>query len=190
MLEGLVKEGLPSRGEMTDAAMAARAECVLLNKGPNVVAAVDGQEFHKRDKQKLAIVTEAGFGADLLPPDPERLRSIVEAAMASLASWRSFRYAGAFRFGALKSLPVSLFRWPSHARQVGRSASMSRQKSRNASRAAHDSARRRNGSRRPASACNTARWSPTDGEVSSASNSSYQAMACARSPGASSPIAR
>jgi len=40
VLEGLVKKGLPSRGEMTDAAMAARAECVLLNKGPNVAAAV------------------------------------------------------------------------------------------------------------------------------------------------------
>lgn len=33
VLEGLVKEGLPSRGEMTDAAMSARAECVMLNKG-------------------------------------------------------------------------------------------------------------------------------------------------------------
>ena len=33
VLEGLVKEGLPSRGEMTDAAMGARAECVMLNKG-------------------------------------------------------------------------------------------------------------------------------------------------------------
>jgi len=40
VLEELVKKGLPSRGEMTDAAMAARAECVLLNKGPNVSAAV------------------------------------------------------------------------------------------------------------------------------------------------------
>ena len=40
VLEELVKKGLPSRGEMTDAAMAARAECVLLNKGPNVAAAV------------------------------------------------------------------------------------------------------------------------------------------------------
>jgi pyruvate kinase len=40
VLEALVKQGLPSRGEMTDAAMAARAECVLLNKGPNVKAAV------------------------------------------------------------------------------------------------------------------------------------------------------
>ena len=40
VLEDLVKRGLPSRGEMTDAAMAARAECVLLNKGPNAAAAV------------------------------------------------------------------------------------------------------------------------------------------------------
>lgn len=40
VLEGLVTKGLPSRGEMTDAAMAARAECVMLNKGPNVTAGI------------------------------------------------------------------------------------------------------------------------------------------------------
>jgi pyruvate kinase len=40
VLEDLVKEGTPSRGEMTDAAMAARAECVMLNKGPVVGEAV------------------------------------------------------------------------------------------------------------------------------------------------------
>lgn len=40
VLEDLVKDGVPSRGEMTDAAMAARAECVMLNKGPAVVEAV------------------------------------------------------------------------------------------------------------------------------------------------------
>ena len=40
VLEDLVKKGLPSRGEMTDAAMASRAECVMLNKGPNVFEAV------------------------------------------------------------------------------------------------------------------------------------------------------
>ncbi len=40
VLEDLVKTGLPSRGEMTDAAMAARAECVMLNKGPAVGEAV------------------------------------------------------------------------------------------------------------------------------------------------------
>jgi pyruvate kinase len=41
VLETLVRDGVPSRGEMTDAAMAARAECVMLNKGPEVGSAVD-----------------------------------------------------------------------------------------------------------------------------------------------------
>ncbi|HLM90761.1 MAG TPA: pyruvate kinase [Thermoplasmata archaeon] len=40
VLEGLTKSGLPSRAEVTDAAMGERAECVMLNKGPHVVAAV------------------------------------------------------------------------------------------------------------------------------------------------------
>lgn len=40
VLEQLVKKGLPSRGEMTDAAMAVRAEAVMLNKGPFVVEGV------------------------------------------------------------------------------------------------------------------------------------------------------
>jgi pyruvate kinase len=41
VLEDLVKHGMPSRGEMTDAAMAARAECVMLNKGPAVGEAIE-----------------------------------------------------------------------------------------------------------------------------------------------------
>lgn len=41
VLEDLVKDGMPSRGEMTDAAMSGRAEGVLLNKGPNIGLAVD-----------------------------------------------------------------------------------------------------------------------------------------------------
>lgn len=40
VLEGLAKTGLPSRAEVTDAAMGERAECVMLNKGPHVVEAV------------------------------------------------------------------------------------------------------------------------------------------------------
>lgn len=40
VLESLAKDGLPSRAEITDAAMGHRAECVMLNKGPHVVAAV------------------------------------------------------------------------------------------------------------------------------------------------------
>ncbi|MDT8856053.1 pyruvate kinase [Paracoccaceae bacterium Fryx2] len=40
VLEGMVKDGQASRAEVTDAAMSQRAECVMLNKGPHVVAAV------------------------------------------------------------------------------------------------------------------------------------------------------
>ena len=40
VLEGLAKTGRPSRAEVTDAAMGARAECVMLNKGAHVVDAV------------------------------------------------------------------------------------------------------------------------------------------------------
>jgi pyruvate kinase len=40
VLENLVKKGIPSRAEMTDAAMAEQAECVMLNKGPFVAEAV------------------------------------------------------------------------------------------------------------------------------------------------------
>lgn len=41
VLEHLVKKGTPLRGEMTDAAMSARADCVMLNKGPHLIAAID-----------------------------------------------------------------------------------------------------------------------------------------------------
>jgi pyruvate kinase len=40
VLENMIKEGAPTRAETTDAAMAQRAECVMLNKGPFLVAAV------------------------------------------------------------------------------------------------------------------------------------------------------
>lgn len=40
VLESYVKKGLPTRAEMTDAAMSSRAECVMLNKGPFIADAV------------------------------------------------------------------------------------------------------------------------------------------------------
>jgi pyruvate kinase len=40
VLETMSKKGIPSRAEITDAAMAERAECVMLNKGPHIVEAV------------------------------------------------------------------------------------------------------------------------------------------------------
>jgi pyruvate kinase len=40
VLEHLAKDGMPSRAEITDAAMGERAECVMLNKGPHIRQAV------------------------------------------------------------------------------------------------------------------------------------------------------
>lgn len=41
VLDDLARTGVASRGEMTDAAMAARAECVMLNKGPAITVAIE-----------------------------------------------------------------------------------------------------------------------------------------------------
>ena len=40
VLETLAKDGIPSRAEITDAAMGERAECVMLNKGPHIQQAL------------------------------------------------------------------------------------------------------------------------------------------------------
>jgi pyruvate kinase len=64
VLEGLISKGMPSRGEMTDAAMAARAECVMLNKGPFLNETIDqlrallarmGDHQHKKTPRLRAL---------------------------------------------------------------------------------------------------------------------------------------
>lgn len=64
VLENLVKKGLPSRAEITDAAMGERAECVMLNKGPYIAEAVTAltnillrmeQHQHKKTSQLRAL---------------------------------------------------------------------------------------------------------------------------------------
>jgi len=51
VLEGLTKTGLPSRAEVTDAAMGVRAECVMLNKGPHIGVAVSALDSILRRMQ-------------------------------------------------------------------------------------------------------------------------------------------
>lgn len=74
VLESLAKSGVPSRSEITDAAMGERAECVMLNKGPYVVEAVrtlddilrrmeDHQEKKRSMLRKLHVA--AGFSGAL-----------------------------------------------------------------------------------------------------------------------------
>lgn len=40
----MAKPGQPSRAETTDAAAAQRAECVMLNKGPHIVQAIQAPD--------------------------------------------------------------------------------------------------------------------------------------------------
>jgi pyruvate kinase len=40
VLDQLARTGRPSRAEITDAALSARAECIMLNKGPHIAAAI------------------------------------------------------------------------------------------------------------------------------------------------------
>jgi pyruvate kinase len=60
VLESLAKDGIPSRAEITDAAMGERAECVMLNKGPYVLQALDAldnilrrMEGHQSKKRSM-----------------------------------------------------------------------------------------------------------------------------------------
>jgi len=60
VLEGLSKSGKPSRAEITDAAMGVRAECVMLNKGPHIIEAIQSlddilhrMQSHQQKKSAL-----------------------------------------------------------------------------------------------------------------------------------------
>jgi pyruvate kinase len=74
VLETLAKKGMPSRAEITDAAMGHRAECVMLNKGPHVVTAVqllDGilrrMQAHQTKKRAMLRALKLAFS---LPGEP------------------------------------------------------------------------------------------------------------------------
>ena len=79
VLETLAKEGMPSRAEITDAAMGHRAECVMLNKGPYVVSAVrvlDGilRRMQAHQAKKRSMLRELRLAhARPTGPDPPAL---------------------------------------------------------------------------------------------------------------------
>ena len=72
VLETLAKKGVPTRSEITDAAMGERAECVMLNKGPYVVEAVRTldnilrrMQMHQKKKRAMLrrLQLATGFGS-------------------------------------------------------------------------------------------------------------------------------
>jgi pyruvate kinase len=76
VLETLSKEGMPSRAEITDAAMAHRAECVMLNKGPHVVRAVRVlddilRRMEAHQTKKRAMLRELRLAHTLLGVTPD-----------------------------------------------------------------------------------------------------------------------
>lgn len=70
VLDTLARTGAPSRAEVTDAAMGRRAECVMLNKGPYIVDAIDALD---------GILGRMGGHADKKFPLLRRLRAWDEA---------------------------------------------------------------------------------------------------------------
>lgn len=68
VLENLAKSGIPTRAEITDAAQAAQAECVMLNKGPyiddaikllkNILIRMEGHVFKKKNELRALNVAK------------------------------------------------------------------------------------------------------------------------------------
>ena len=52
VLENLAKKGMPTRAEISDAAMASQAECVMLNKGPKIILAIKVLKNILKKRQK------------------------------------------------------------------------------------------------------------------------------------------
>jgi pyruvate kinase len=74
VLQTLARTGMPSRAEITDAAMGHRAECVMLNKGPHVLSAVrllDDilRRMQAHQAKKIAMLRELHL-AHALPVEP------------------------------------------------------------------------------------------------------------------------
>ena len=77
VLESLAKAGVPSRAEITDAAMGRRAECVMLNKGPHVVEATGAlddilKRMQGHQYKKTAMLRKLRLAEDALGDIGER----------------------------------------------------------------------------------------------------------------------
>ena len=78
VLESLAKGGMPSRAEVSDAAMGSRAECVMLNKGPYILETLGFladvlnriEEHHHKKTSRLRRLRVAGRDSWPLPNTP------------------------------------------------------------------------------------------------------------------------
>ena len=70
VLENLAKKGIPTRAEITDIAMAQRADCIMLNKGPYIIKAVRMldkviRKMQRIQKGKVTILPKLQFSENL-----------------------------------------------------------------------------------------------------------------------------
>ncbi|MBI9039981.1 pyruvate kinase [Lutibacter sp.] len=70
VLENLAKKGIPTRAEITDAAMSQRAECVMLNKGPYIEKAVKMldkilSKMQQIQKKRISLLPQLKFTENL-----------------------------------------------------------------------------------------------------------------------------
>ena len=70
VLENLAKKGIPTRAEITDAAMSQRVESVMLNKGPYIEKAVKMLDkilckMQSIQKKKMAVLPKLEFSKEL-----------------------------------------------------------------------------------------------------------------------------
>jgi pyruvate kinase len=123
VLETLTKKGAPSRAEVTDAAMAVRAECVMLNKGPyvaeavafldNVLRRMQDHQTKKRamlrklsvagEEQRRAIPAARPAVGEIAPVPLTRSRAAVQQAMPTPPPARTVR--GRARSGNQQPIP-------------------------------------------------------------------------------------
>jgi pyruvate kinase len=87
VLETLAKTGMPSRAEITDAAMGERAECVMLNKGPHILAAMhtldnimQRMQMHQSKKRSLLRALHAWTTPAVATPPSRRQRKHLKLA--------------------------------------------------------------------------------------------------------------
>jgi len=80
VLESLAKKGVPTRSEITDAALSQRAECVMLNKGPYIEKALKTlneilvkMQNHQKKRQTMLLRLKHSDGLRLLYAEPEEL---------------------------------------------------------------------------------------------------------------------
>lgn len=95
VLESMARDGLPSRAEITDAAMGHRAECVMLNKGPHIVAALGALDDILRRMQAHQSKKSAMLRALHLAQEFAALPALIDAdALAALHAQATSAPAG------------------------------------------------------------------------------------------------